>query len=362
MTAARKRAPVPVSYSSSSLEPEAQAEAELNSPPSKRQKLEPTPTRAPTSTQLYGNPNASKFYGVRIGRQPGVYTKYDDVVKQITGFPKGDQRKFSTYEDAAAFVSGEKPPPDSSKPIKYYGVAVGHKPGVYTDYGDVQEQLVKFKGPKFRKFDTLEEAEEFIRTFRGVTSDSSSVPVKEEQIAIKEEDTTKATQMEASPAKKSKKTAKSSTTIQVVYTDGSSRGNGKETALAGVGVYFGPEDPRNVSERLQGDLQTNQRAELTAILRALEIIPMHQSAEIRSDSKYSIQCVTEWYKGWAKNEWTTKLNEPVKNRDLIAKIRANIDERKAKHGCEIQFTWVKAHAKDLGNIAADQLAVAGSRK
>jgi len=49
----------------------------------------------------------------------------------------------------------------------------------------------------------------------------------------------------------------------VVYTDGSALGNGKAKSQAGVGVFFGVNDPRNVSERLDSDLQTNQRAELT---------------------------------------------------------------------------------------------------
>src|SRR4051794_17307911 len=58
---------------------------------------------------------------------------------------------------------------------------------------------------------------------------------------------------------------------------------------------------RNISERLEGEVQTNQRAELTAILRALESINDAQPAEVRTDSKYSIQCVTEWYVNWLRN-------------------------------------------------------------
>ena len=117
---------------------------------------------------------------------------------------------------------------------------------------------------------------------------------------------------------------------------------------------------RNISERLEGMPQTNQRAELTAVLRALQTIGDAQSVEIRTDSKYSIQCVTEWYINWQRNGWKTKTG-PVMNQDLIQAIRERIDERE-RLGTGTQFIWVKGHANDPGNIAADHLAVAGARK
>jgi ribonuclease HI len=114
-----------------------------------------------------------------------------------------------------------------------------------------------------------------------------------------------------------------------------------------------------VSERLEGDIQTNQRAELTAMLRALEKSSVNQRVRIYSDSKYSISCVTEWYVNWKKNGWRTK-DGPVKNRDLVEAIRAKIDER-AKAGTPTLFQWVKGHASNPGNVAADTLAVQGAR-
>jgi ribonuclease HI len=117
---------------------------------------------------------------------------------------------------------------------------------------------------------------------------------------------------------------------------------------------------RNISERLLGEPQTNQRAELTAILRALETIDLAQDVEVRTDSKYSIQCVTEWYINWEKNGWKTQSG-PVKNQDLVQLVRDKLDEREANGG-RTQFIWVKGHDTDRGNHAADQLAVAGARK
>ncbi len=115
---------------------------------------------------------------------------------------------------------------------------------------------------------------------------------------------------------------------------------------------------RNVAEPLQGLPQTNQRAELTAILRALQIVPKTQHVEIKTDSKYSISCVTEWYRAWVKNGWKTRQGD-VQNQDLVKGIRALIDARD-RAGTQTAFRWVKGHADDAGNIAADQLAVQGA--
>jgi ribonuclease HI len=116
---------------------------------------------------------------------------------------------------------------------------------------------------------------------------------------------------------------------------------------------------RNLSEPLLGTRQTNQRAELTALKRALDICPLNRNTEIFSDSDYSIKCVRDWYKNWQKNGWVTSSRKPVENRDLIEEIRKSIDERDAA-GVLTNFKWIKGHADDVGNTAADFLAVQGA--
>jgi ribonuclease HI len=106
-------------------------------------------------------------------------------------------------------------------------------------------------------------------------------------------------------------------------------------------------------------MQTNQRAELTAIQRALEVIDPTADVNIFSDSNYAIKCSTVWYVNWQRNNWTTAQREPVLNKDLVVNIRALIDHRDAK-GAKTQFFWIKGHSKDPGNEAADRLAVAGA--
>lgn len=114
-----------------------------------------------------------------------------------------------------------------------------------------------------------------------------------------------------------------------------------------------------MSEALEGTPQTNQRAELTAILRALQIVKRSQDIEIITDSNYSINCSTVWYKGWMKNGWKTTSSGVVVNKDLVVDIRKLIDARDAV-GVATDFTWIKGHNNDPGNEAADKLAVAGA--
>jgi len=153
----------------------------------------------------------------------------------------------------------------------------------------------------------------------------------------------------------------SESTFLRIYTDGAARGNGMASSIAGVGVYFGPQDPRNISEPLTGPRQTNQRAELTAIQRALDMAPRDRSVTIYSDSSYAIKCVTEWFTAWRRNGWVTANKKVVENRDLVEAVLARIEERQAL-GSRTKFQWLKGHDGDPGNVAADELAVQGAEE
>ena len=82
-----------------------------------------------------------------------------------------------------------------------------------------------------------------------------------------------------------------------IYTDGACSNNGKTDARAGFGIWFGEGDERNTSESFTGP-QTNNRAELLAIIKALTIlrdeIEQGQPVMIYSDSSYSIRCCTTY--------------------------------------------------------------------
>ncbi|RYP14983.1 hypothetical protein DL765_005980 [Monosporascus sp. GIB2] len=304
---------------------------------------------ATTSKKRKIDPNAQKYYAVRTGKRPGVYLTWNECQAQTAGYRGAQYKSFLSRSDAQAFVEGRNPSTasDGTHEERYYAVAVGRDPGIYTNWEAASVAITGWKGPKYKRFDTRKDAIEFIRTHGNEAA----------QKVLREQEG----QEIGPPAKKFKKSSpEAESNIQCIHTDGSARGNGRLGALAGVGVYFGAGDPRNISEPLEGEIQTNQRAELTAILRAVEGVSIDQSIRIYSDSKYSISCVTDWYRNWEKNNWKTKEG-PVKNKDLIEAIRAKIEERNAA-GAKTLFDWVKGHANDAGNVAADALAVSGAMR
>ncbi|PVH82935.1 ribonuclease-like protein H [Cadophora sp. DSE1049] len=303
--------------------------------------------------------DVTKFYAVRAGRMPGVYMTWKECQDHTVGFGGAVYKKFLTKQEADDFVAGKS----KSKPgeEKFYAVAVGHKPGVYTEWPEAQMQIQGAEKPKYKKFETRKEAEEFVKSggkmpkkAEATNGTKTSREKKVEQAEDEEDDepSAKRSKMSAGVEKKTKWLR--------IYTDGSALGNGKTGAVAGVGVFFGVGDKRNLSEPLEGPVQTNNRAELTGIQRALEITPKKTDVEIITDSNYSINCVSVWYVNWKKKNWVTSGGKVVENQDLIKGIRALIEERDAL-GAETKFTWIKGHNDDPGNTAADRLAVAGAQ-
>jgi ribonuclease HI len=100
---------------------------------------------------------------------------------------------------------------------------------------------------------------------------------------------------------------------------------------------------------------------LTAIIRALEIAPRHRPVTVVTDSRYAIDCVTNWFRKWIRNNWLTSDNKPVENKDLIQSILVKINERDSLK-VTTTFEWVKGHNRDPGNEEADKLAVDGARR
>jgi len=147
-----------------------------------------------------------------------------------------------------------------------------------------------------------------------------------------------------------------------VWTDGACPGNGHGGSVAGIGVFFGDGDARNVSRRFiphDGMRPTNQTAELSAAVDALRICMQQEGLQrvvLYSDSEYTIKCVTQWVNRWRKNGWKTAKNRPVKNAPLIRQLweLAYCNDR----GVSVSFIHVKGHAGVYGNEQADALAVA----
>ena len=131
-----------------------------------------------------------------------------------------------------------------------------------------------------------------------------------------------------------------------IYTDGACSGN---PGRGGWGALIQEND--NEKKLSGSELNTtNNRMELTAVIRALEHYDEAKEIEVFTDSKYVMQGITEWIKNWKTNHWKTSQKKDVKNKDLWVLL----DTVSAKH--DIKWSWVKGHAGDYGNEIADKLA------
>ena len=134
--------------------------------------------------------------------------------------------------------------------------------------------------------------------------------------------------------------------IVEIYTDGACRGNpgpGGWGALLSIGEH---------EKELSGaeTLTTNNRMELTAVIRALEALKRPSELRIFTDSEYVRRGITEWVKGWKARGWKTADRKPVKNQDLWERLDA------LAAGHKIEWRWVKGHSGIPGNERVDQLA------
>lgn len=140
-----------------------------------------------------------------------------------------------------------------------------------------------------------------------------------------------------------------------VYTDGACSNNGRKNAKAGIGIYFGPLDPRNYSHRISGK-QTNNTAELKAILKAVDILKTDISAgntvHIYSDSTYAIRCFTTYGHKLEQTHWT----KTIPNLSLVKKGFSIF-----KNNSRLILHHIKSHTHNtdthsIGNKEADTLA------
>ena len=138
-----------------------------------------------------------------------------------------------------------------------------------------------------------------------------------------------------------------------IFCDGACSGN-PGNAGSGLAIYEGKIFPTLI----YGDFEetgTNNTAELNALYKALEVasnVNCENIVEICSDSKYSIECITNWAYGWKAKGWKKKGGE-IKNLELIQKSHSLYEEIKDR----VNILHVKGHAGVEGNELADRMAV-----
>ncbi len=202
---------------------------------------------------------------------------------------------------------------------KYYAVLKGRSVGIFNDWESTKISVDKFPGAIYKSFRTAADAQKFL---------SPSDVIKEPY---------------------TDKFSKYS-----IYTDGShSKGYG------GVGIIFVNHQNEiflQASEKIKEYPTTNIRAELFAILRALELSALIDPAPISiyTDSEYSVNVLNKWIYDWSRNNWLTTNGTNPKNMDLISPIFNLL-----KVHPEIKLNWVQGHADNEYNKMADQLAKQG---
>lgn len=95
---------------------------------------------------------------------------------------------------------------------------------------------------------------------------------------------------------------------------------------------------------------TNNRMELTAIARGIELVPLGTPCTVWSDSNLAVRTLTEWAAGWERRGWRRKAG-PVENLDLVEPLYETIRARP-----ELEIRWIKAHVGNRWNEYADALA------
>jgi len=140
----------------------------------------------------------------------------------------------------------------------------------------------------------------------------------------------------------------------VAHTDGACSGN---PGPGGWGVLLEAKQDGAVVKTRElkgGEAETtNNRMELMAAIRALEVLERPAAITIVTDSAYVKNGVTGWIHGWKKNGWKTAAKKPVKNVELWQRL----DDAQARH--DVTWTWIKGHAGHAENERADESARAG---
>jgi len=194
----------------------------------------------------------------------------------------------------------------------YYAVAKGRNIGIFTTWEECQQSVKGFKNALFRKTETREEAEAFI------------LPVESLEPAY------------------------------YVYTDGSCIHNGYKNAAAGIGIFFGPGDPRNVSKTIEGK-QTNNTAELSALIEVYSILKEDIQKGILitvvSDSEYAIRCATSYGLKCETQGWPD-----IPNRSLVQEAFGLYRDKPNVHFLHIKAHTGKKDIHSIGNAHADALA------
>ncbi|WDE04296.1 viroplasmin family protein [Thalassomonas viridans] len=229
---------------------------------------------------------------------------------------------------------------------KFYVVWKGAKTGIFTSWPETKALIDGRSDAQYMGFPSLAEAEAaFAQSYTKALMQRSLAKGK-----------TSGGGNKASGPGYQGQSQKPGKSAQVqIYCDGACSPNPGKSGT-GLAIY----ESSVLTELRYGLYQpmgTNNTAELGGILESMLLaqtyIGQGKTVEILSDSKYSIDCITKWAKGWQAKGWTRGKGEEIKNLEIIQRSFALYEQLKS----QLFITHVKGHANIEGNELADRMAV-----
>ena len=237
---------------------------------------------------------------------------------------------------------------------KHYVIWKGRKTGVFGVWSEVKTNIDGLSDAQYMGFPSLEEAQQaFESPYTNALMKRSLAKTSQGNTSLSSK---------TAPSKKYSKTAAPVVSANIqIYCDGACSPNPGKSGT-GIAVYEkqsgGTENElTQLWYGLYEAYGTNNTAELHGLIEAFKLaqkyIEQGEKVQILSDSKYSIDCITKWARGWKAKGWTRGKGEEVKNLALV-KISFNLYE---KLKANLTISHVKAHANIEGNELADRMAV-----
>ena len=294
------------------------------------------------------------IYAVRKGHAPGLYYDVVSYQKQVDGFPGAEGRRFQDEEAARRYLAGEE---TVKKGI--YAVRRGRIPGIYHSAAECEAQVRGFNGAESQRFSTIEQAKAYMaqkKPFRTVGRPGLH-PIKRHQV------TRAPRNMRGRPEKPHpgahsvlipNGAMKSTLQPIMVYTDG-----GCLVHEDGAGGYAAVIClPNGNTKEISGgvDMTRSDRMELLAAVAALRTLETYaapgERVQVYTDSQYLYQGVTKkLWTAWAPDEAAQALNN-----DLWREL-ALLTEK-----YPITWFWVKGHNGNPMNERCDWLATAAAKR
>ncbi len=133
-----------------------------------------------------------------------------------------------------------------------------------------------------------------------------------------------------------------------IFTDGACSGNPGPGGWGAILRYGDKEKELSGGEKET----TNNRMELTAVIKALSALKEPCIVKLTTDSKYVCDAILNgWVYSWQKNGWRKADKKPALNVDLWETLLPLLETH------EVKFNWVKGHNGHKENERCDQLAV-----